>query len=197
MVFRQAGTAEITFVSQGNENAFGFSLSWDPAQLAYAGAALGSGATGASLHINSNLLTSGRIGLALALPSGTAFGQGTQQVLKVNYRSAGTASASTQISFADQPIPREASDALAKPLTVGYVAGLITVNPIPSLQIGLSGQNVSLSWPAWATNFSLRKALGASNQWEVVSERAMENDDQMTLTLPAAGEATFFRLRSD
>ena len=63
-------TFPILVVANGNENALGFSVSFDPSKLTYVGASLGAGASGATLNVNSGHAGSGQLGFALALGSG-------------------------------------------------------------------------------------------------------------------------------
>src|SRR5256885_10625521 len=49
-------TIAVTLAAQGNENAVGFSLSFDPALASYNGASAGSAATEATLYVNTNQL---------------------------------------------------------------------------------------------------------------------------------------------
>src|SRR5207248_2931227 len=53
----QSGTVSVNLEAQGNENALGFSVSFDPSKLTYVGASLGAGASGATLNVNSGHAT--------------------------------------------------------------------------------------------------------------------------------------------
>src|SRR5262249_3137630 len=95
----------IELVAQGDENALGFSLSFEPAVLSNPQAALGADASGATLNTNTSQVGGGRLGLAISLPSGQKFGAGARQVAVVTFTIAGGASdGSTQVGFGDQPI---------------------------------------------------------------------------------------------
>src|SRR5262249_59940915 len=59
----------IELVAQGDENALGFSLSFDPAVLGNPQAGLGGDASGATLNTNTSQVGGGRLGVALSLPS--------------------------------------------------------------------------------------------------------------------------------
>jgi len=94
--------------AQGDENAIGFSLGFDSTVVKFKNAVLGSGASGATLNVNSNQTANGRAGIALALPAGQVFAAGTRQIVVVNFSVAPNASVtSTPIEFKDQPIARE------------------------------------------------------------------------------------------
>lgn len=118
----------IELVAQGDENALGFSLTFDTAILSNPQAALGSGAAGASLNANTSQTAQGRLGLALALPTGQTFAAGTRQIIVVTFTIAASTSATgTTINFGDQPIPREIVNPSANPLPATYTAGTVTL----------------------------------------------------------------------
>ncbi|MGZ5567929.1 MAG: LamG-like jellyroll fold domain-containing protein, partial [Limisphaerales bacterium] len=75
--------------AQGDENALGFSLNFDPAQLGYVSTSLGSGASGSVLNVNSSQAASGRVGVALSLSPGNSFGTGDTEVARVTFVSSG------------------------------------------------------------------------------------------------------------
>ncbi|MGH9852082.1 MAG: hypothetical protein ACREBD_19775, partial [Blastocatellia bacterium] len=117
----------ITLDSQGDENALGFSLSFDPAILSNPQVALGSDATGALLTVNSSQAGQGRIGVLLALPAGQRFVAGVRQVVVVGFTVAATSATSTTITPVDQPIPIQASDVNANSLPISSAAGVVTL----------------------------------------------------------------------
>src|SRR5689334_8134280 len=81
-------TVPITLAANGNENALGFSLSFDATKLAYAGVTPGSGAPGAFLISNTSATNTGKLGLSIALPYGSTFTAGTQEIARVSFASA-------------------------------------------------------------------------------------------------------------
>jgi len=117
----------IELVSQGDENALGFSLTFDQAILGAPQAALGADAAGATLNTNASQAAQGRFGAILALPSGGMFSAGTRRIVNVTFTIANTQAASTNIGFGDQPIPREVSNANASPLPANYTPGVVTI----------------------------------------------------------------------
>ena len=113
----QVSTLRIELDAQGNENAFAFSLNFDPKLLRFADATAGDGVPGATLRINRNDAGQGRIGVALALPVGHAIAAGTRAVLQIRFLpQAGEGNATTTVSFGDQVVAREMSDAFAQAL---------------------------------------------------------------------------------
>jgi hypothetical protein len=126
----QRGAVTIALDAQGDENALSFSLNFDPAQLQFVSAATGSGATGALFNANSSQAASGRVGLALALPAGQVIAPGLRSIIVVTFDAPSSgADASTRISFGDQPLPREISDARANLLPADYITGVVTFTP--------------------------------------------------------------------
>ena len=124
----QNGTLVIELDAQGNENALGFSLSFDPAQLRFVSASLGSGAANASLNSNTNQAESGRVGIALALPTGLTFAAGSKQLLVVTFAALnGGGGATTTVAIADQPVGREIVDAAANSLNATWTAATVTL----------------------------------------------------------------------
>ncbi|HMY76069.1 MAG TPA: choice-of-anchor D domain-containing protein, partial [Blastocatellia bacterium] len=119
----------VELVAQGNENALGFSLTFDPAILSNPQTALGSGATNASLNVNGLQIAQGRLGVAISQPSGQSFAAGTRQLLVVTFNIAGnTQATSTNVGFGDLPISREVVDVAAAPLQTTYTGGTVTIS---------------------------------------------------------------------
>ncbi len=118
----------IELAAQGNENSAGFSLTFNPAILGNPQAALGSGATGATLNANANQAAQGRFGVALALPTGQAFAAGARQLVVVTFTVAsGAATGATPLGFGDQPVVREVAGVNANALPADFVAGAVNV----------------------------------------------------------------------
>jgi hypothetical protein len=116
----------------------------------------------------------------------------------LNFTAATTETCDALIGVTDQPVPREVSDVSASVLPAGYVNGTLVVNPLPGLSIALANENVRLSWPLWATNYTLQHAigpLGSSLNWTNVEGSVTTGDGVNSLTLPLGGGASFYRLR--
>jgi hypothetical protein len=67
----------------------------------------------------------------------------------------------------------------------------------PPLAITLSGQNATLSWPLWASNFVLHAASGIppnSGGWLPVSAPVTTTEQDNQTSLPLDGSTKFFRL---
>ncbi|HYV29204.1 MAG TPA: hypothetical protein VFA77_16845, partial [Candidatus Eisenbacteria bacterium] len=115
----------VQLLGQGNENGLSFSLNFDSTLLRFADVALGSGVpNGATLLLNTNPVASGKLGLALALPTGAKFPVGTQEVAVVKFSVAPVPNpVTTPVTFGDQPTARQLSDTLAHVLPAVFESG--------------------------------------------------------------------------
>ncbi|MDB6067357.1 MAG: regulatory domain of in-like proprotein convertase [Pedosphaera sp.] len=198
----QACQVSVVLNSQGDENALGFSLTFDPSVLSFTGADLGGGADGAKLNVNSNLATDGTVAMALALPVGSSFNAAPQQVLKLNFMVAASAKGSLPISFASAPVAQDVADANAASLSTAYVDGAVTIpaivqtgNPVLTIVPNNAG-NIILSWPASASGFNLEYSGDfTSTNWTSVVTAPVTNGGDITITLPMSGSQQFYRLR--
>lgn len=193
----QPCTVSVTLTTQGNENALGFSLSFDPALVTFIGASPGPDAMNATVYVNANQAASGQLGFALALGSGSAFPTGNRQLITLNFRAAPSASGSFAPDFRDQPVLRDVADVAANSLAVGFVSGSISQNLLATLNIAKSGPNVALTWPLWATNLTLQQAGSLSQNigsWTNVPVAAVATNNANVLTLPMNSSPMFYRL---
>jgi uncharacterized protein (TIGR03437 family) len=131
-VTTQRGQQFTTFVEmdvQGNENAFGFSLTFDPAQLNFVSAVLGSDVAGATLNVNTMQAAQGRIGIGMALGTGTAIAAGNgRRLLALTFNVPANSTAnSIQLDFGDQPVVREVVNVNADVLPVTWNAGTVSI----------------------------------------------------------------------
>ncbi len=125
----QNGSVVIELDAQGDENAIGFSVSFDPAQLRFVSASPGADAADALLNVNSSQSANGRIGVAVALPANRSFAAGARRIVVLNFMAAGDGNSSTTaINFADQPIMREVAAVTARALQASFSGGSATIN---------------------------------------------------------------------
>jgi len=130
----QNGDVQVQINAQGTENAIGFSLNFDPAQLQYVSAQLGSSASSASLLVNANNAAQGRVGFGMMLPLNSpptppsTFPAGTSTILKVTFKAlAGTSTVNSPITFGDSPVVRQVADGNAVALPDAYADSTVTV----------------------------------------------------------------------
>ena len=198
IVQSQTGVISVSLAAQGNENALGFSLGFDPASLSFVSASLGGDATGATYLFNTNQTGAGQLGVVLALPTGSSFAAGTKEIFRVTMRASSTAAASSSMTFTDQLVPRETSDAAANALPTSYANATISTHPLsPTLQIAVSGTNILLAWPTWAADFTLQTPSNGvlpGLGWAAIITTPQTNGGNVQTTLPLQQTNQFFRL---
>ena len=193
-------TIPVLLHTQGNENAVGFSVVFDPARMTFAGATSGAGLTNAALNVNSSQAAAGRIGLALALPTGGLMNAGENIIVLLRFFAATNALGSNAITFGNAPVVREISDVVANSLECTYSDGIIIFSPPlpvgPNLRITRSGGSIILFWPATDRDFLLEGAAGIpASEWSPVNVTPVEIGGQRIVTLPVAGSHQYFRLQ--
>ncbi len=119
----------IYLTATGNENALGFSLTFNPSVLTNLRVALGNSVPGATFLVNQSAVSSGRIGIVLTQPIGQRFEAGRLQILTLTMVvAAGAPLQLSAITPGDQPVIREVSDDKAMPLEARYIAGGVIVD---------------------------------------------------------------------
>jgi hypothetical protein len=76
------------------------------------------------------------------------------------------------------------------------ITELITSLPSPQLTIALSGADVTLSWPFFASGYQLQSTtnLTAGSGWLPVLQTPFTNGSALSLVIPMSGPQEFFRL---
>jgi len=122
----------ITLDATGNENALGFSVTFDPALFSLVGVGPGPDATAAMLITNDSQAAQGRVGVLVALNPGATWPAGARTLVLVTLRSAdGPSPAATAIGFGDSPTAREVSDSGANVLAATFTGRAVVVKAIP------------------------------------------------------------------
>jgi hypothetical protein len=185
----------VTLQAQGNETALGFSVTFDSTKLSFIGTAPGGSVIpGSTLHVNTNQTNSGSVGVLFSLPSGSTFSAGANQLVTISLMPVTTGTVA--LAFSDSPIPKVVSDAAANELTTSYITSSVTVNPVPALDVNLSGTNLVVSWPSTTSGFVLQSSLASIASWtNAVPATLQTNGGTVTATFPAADQTKFFRLQ--
>ena len=189
----------LSFAAQGNENALGLSLTFDPAKVNVTSVLPGACASQATLYVNTNQAAAGKLGLVLALNPGSSFPAGNCDVVQVTFRAAPSASGTFQPAFSDSPVIREVCDVNALALPASFIVNSNPGNTSPLLKVGLSKGNISISWPAAATNFVLQETVaGLSTQtlWTNSSAIPSTTNSERFVTFPVGPSTKYYRLQS-
>jgi hypothetical protein len=193
----EPGVIPVVLEAQGNENALGFSLAFDPAVFAYTNVSLGANGAGATIQVNALGASQGKLAVVLTLPVGQAFPAGSREVIRVMLTPLSSAVGVYPLALTDQPVVRQVVDPTALPLSTDYLNGNVVVNPLPTLNIAPATRNITLSWPLWATNFTLQEADGAAlpslNWTNVPAQLGISNNSAVT-TLPVTNATKLYRL---
>ena len=182
----------ISLVGTGNENGLSFSLSFDPARLAYVGQTSGAGAAGTSLFVNTNQVSLGQLGLLLAKPAGQSFGAGSNELARIRFLLSSSA-ATTTVSFADAPLGREVVDANANVLCANYSNAQVAITPLflPTILADPLSQTIQPITNI-ATNVTFSVTAGGSPplryQWRW-NGASLAGASNTSLTLTNAGPA--------
>ncbi len=157
----QDNELKLELVSQGNENAAGFSLNFDVSQLSFVSAVPGADATGAILNVNLLRLSEGRLGFGIALPSGQAFAAGTRELVKLTFKVLPSSTVnSTTLSFGDIPIAREVADTSAAVVAASFLPTVFQIQPEVNLIPGLNSLDPGTAFVGGA---SFKLTINGSN----------------------------------
>ena len=185
-------------VAHGDENAFGFSVSFDPALVRLGSIKLAGELRNATLFANTNDAASGMAGVILGLAPGTTFAPGSNALVNLTLSRMGTGATASTIAFGDRPLPRCVSDALAVELAASYSGATINPTPAPALQFARAGTSLRLSWTVSASAFELQTAAGGAlltGPWTNVAADRQTNAAEIIVTLPLENKTQFYRLR--
>jgi hypothetical protein len=182
--------------AQGDENALGFSLTFDSTRLAYLGVTLGKDAVGAWLVPNAVHAQAGQLGLALALTADQRLGSGTLEIARVRFSVVGAAG-STGLQITDAPVVCELVDTVANTLPMALTSGTVQVVPQPgfaSLQL-LPGGGLQLLLSGPPGQACKLQASTNLVDWVTLSTNVLGNAPLPVVDATApGGECRFYRL---
>lgn len=184
----------VELVGFGDESAVGFSLNFDPASLSFQSVRLGAGAAGAGLLLNTNLLSTGGVGVALTRQAGQTFAGGTNQLVLVRFL-AGNISGPATLAFGDQPIAREVADLMANPRPASFRDGAVNILATgPSILQDPQGLTVPIFSQA-AFQAAVAGSVPLSFQWQWNGKNlAGQTDSALTLESVTPANAGGYRL---
>jgi hypothetical protein len=162
----QTGTVSIMLQATGTENALGCSFTFDPGVVTFLSATPGRDVSGAMVLVNTNQANAGKVGFALALQSGSHFGVGGRELVKIDFRASDSNFGTVALAFGDVPIRREISDASANLVSATYSDGSVTVkpsvsHPSGSLQVMIAPADAVNVGAQWRVDGGLWQASGA------------------------------------
>jgi len=124
-------TIPLVLTANGNENALGFSINFNPSLLTFDDVTLDSNLQRAVFFVNTNQAATGRLGIAISLPSGSTFTPGDQPLGLVNFTTAITVNGtSAAVSFGDQPVLRQLADPDGNTVPMSFGSAVINILPV-------------------------------------------------------------------
>lgn len=180
---------EIELDSSGEENAVGFTLSFDPKQMEFRSMIVGAELEEMPFELNSNQAAQGLIGFVLALPTGQRFPTGVHTILTISFfvPEDGMTNRAT-VSFDDSLVVSEIVAPSADVLCASFASGLISFAPeisepptLTSLEpqvvfVGASSLIVLINGESFS-QASIAQANDAARETEYIS------DNQLRMTL--------------
>jgi Concanavalin A-like lectin/glucanases superfamily/Immunoglobulin domain/Immunoglobulin I-set domain/Cohesin domain len=191
----QTVSVPVNLVAAGNENALGFNVAFDPAQLTFKGLVKGLSAAAAQMYVNSNQMASGRIGVTLALGANQTFAAGTNQLAVLSFAVSGAASGNVAVTFsATSPVVEQVVDAGATVLSASFTPAAVTVQkPVLGILANTNG-TVRLSWSQTFSNFVLESGSAPAGAWNTNLGSPALSGTNLFLTLPVTNSQQFYRL---
>lgn len=113
-------TVALRIQAQGDENALGCSLQFDPSRLGFIRAEMAPGITNATLIVNTNAAKSGLLVIAAALKTGTTLPRGDRDYLLLTFQSK-TESEGATLMFRNRPQPPELVSVKAERLPARFM----------------------------------------------------------------------------
>ncbi len=134
-------TLAVQLLGSGAENAAGFSVQFDPNKLTYvaASAIIGAQSSDATLVTNETFASQGRLGFAIAKPSGATWVAGSNEILKVTFTVKNTLTNADfcLVGFGVSPVSQEVVGVDASVLPTGFSAGVVT--PLSGFEADING----------------------------------------------------------
>lgn len=123
------GEVAVVVTANGDEAALGFSLVFDPTKLQFVSHAAGSATNSATIHVNQQKASGGRIGVAMMLPPGTSLPKGSQQVLRLTFKVVAQSATTAEIGFANAPVVQEVASVDAQRIEAVFAPQMFKVQP--------------------------------------------------------------------
>ena len=123
-------TVPVEILADGQENSVGFTVVWDAAQLEFLGSTAAPGLPpGTQVLVNSSQAANGRVGFTISLPFGQGLPAGTQTLVQLNLRIAGSTppGSSLSLDFGDSPVFREITSPDIDLLEAAFLPGRIEI----------------------------------------------------------------------
>jgi hypothetical protein len=176
----------------GNENTFRFTLQFDPALLSNPQMQRGADLPNSTVTLNTNQVSTGRLGAGLSLPVGRTVPPGQErELLRVFFdvSPAATPGATTPLGFGDSPTSRTITATNGAALTTLFAAGFLefqtVTNRVAIEPLGDGYHRITLHGLArrtYAIEFS-----ADLNSWDILTTAAAQLDGSLQFTDSTSG----------
>jgi hypothetical protein len=195
------GTVTVQMDAQGNESGLSLSLAFDPTALTFVSAAVGNGANGGSLMVNSVKAAAGKLGLVLVLPAGSTVAAGTRDVITITFNVAGSGTTVVNVT-GDSPVAREVADVNANVLGASFVGGSFNII-LPaglkaagmeraadgSVRLVVRNSDGTAVTAAQAAKYEVQVTSNLGGAWTVLPNALVVENGALKIVDPAAGSA--------
>jgi hypothetical protein len=192
-------TVPLLLQSQGNENAFSFTVSFDPSLLSLPGIHAGPDAQGASFTLDRTQESAGRLGVTKSLPAGSVFTNGLREIARVTFQCAAAVSNGTvtPVGFSPSPVPGRSFATSGALLPIVFAAGNLTLGMVSEELRGtvIDGTGVHLHLRGIAGRTYKVEQTEDLTTWTELDSVAIDEQGQATFsdTPPGKVHRRFYR----
>lgn len=133
----------VLFTASGEENAVGFSVEYNPAELTFVDAVRGADSQQGSVLANARSAPEGRVGVVVSLNAGSRFPAGPVELVRLRFMAAVVPGQPASLAFGDAPVVREVASFFAEPLPVSWQGASFSVG-LPACTAAPEGLSVWL-----------------------------------------------------
>ncbi|MFM8358549.1 MAG: hypothetical protein ACKOET_08315 [Verrucomicrobiota bacterium] len=119
----------VTLVSYGSESALSFTLNYGLPTATFLGIEPNPALAALQILANTNSLSTGRIGIIAALPTGQTLGAGTNELGRIRLRIPISVTGLFPLRFQGSPTPQQVVNAAAQPIEAQWMGGGFTALP--------------------------------------------------------------------
>ena len=189
----QTVNVPVQLVCTSNENAAGFTVTYDTNYLHLVSVSVGANASGARLNVNT--YRAGKAGIALALSPGTVLAFGTNQIAVLQFTTAVSQSGVTSLALDSSVVQQQVADNNACSLATTYVAGTVTLPPQPMVSVTSAAGGLQFNWPLASGTFQVQTANQPSGPWTSLVLPLVTNGANVSAACFPTNQQQFFRLQ--
>ena len=188
----QTVTVPVSLLCTTNENAAGFTVSYNSSQLNFISFAAGSAISSGRWNVNSN--QPGKVGFTLAVSPGNKLPAGTNQMGILTFAANANASGTAALTLDGSVVKLQTADLRANNLTTAYVNGAVVLPSQPTLGATFNAGQLQFNWSLSTGTYQVQTADQPSGPWTTVTLPYTTNGDNVSCSLVSTNQQKFFRL---